>query len=152
DSRDSETGGRKRKWHSFHGTKREAQVECSKLIAAISGGTYVDPSGQTVAQFLERWLTYMATQLSPRSHERYTEIVRRNLVPALGAVILTRLRSAQIAVAYTRALASGRRDGKGGLSASTVLYMHRILKQALAQAVSWHELARNEAAAVKPPK
>jgi len=152
DSRDSETGVRKRKWHSFRGTKREAQVECSKLIAAISGGTYVDPSGQTVAQFLERWLTYMATQLSPCSHERYTEIVRRNLVPALGAVMLTRLRSAQIAVAYTTALASGRRDGKGGLSASTVLYMHRILKQALAQAVAWHELARNEAATVKPPK
>jgi integrase len=152
DSRDSETGKRKRKWHSFRGTKREAQVECSKLIAAISGGTYVDPSRQTVAQFLERWLAYMATQLSPRSQERYTEIVRRNLVPALGAVMLTRLRSAQIADAYTTALARGRRDGKGGLSAGTVLYMHRILKQALAQAVAWHELARNEAAAVKPPK
>jgi integrase len=30
--------------------------------------------------------------------------------------------------------------------------MHRVLKQALAQAVAWHELVRNEAAAVKPPK
>ena len=30
--------------------------------------------------------------------------------------------------------------------------MHRVLKQALAQAVAWHELSRNEADAVKPPK
>jgi integrase len=30
--------------------------------------------------------------------------------------------------------------------------MHRVLKQALAQAVAWHELVRNEAAGVKPPK
>jgi integrase len=152
DSRDPETGKRKRKWHSFRGTKREAQVECSKLIAAISGGTYVDPSRQTVAQFLDKWLGYMASQLSPHSHERYTEIVKKNLVPMLGAVRLTNLRSAQIAKAYTNALAAGRRDGKGGLSANTVVYMHRVLKQALKQAVLWRELARNETADVKPPK
>jgi integrase len=152
DVRDPETGKRKRKWHSFEGTKREAQVECSKLIAAMTGGTYVDPSRQTVAQFLEKWLAYMASQLSPRSHERYTEIAKKNLVPLLGAVRLTKLRSAQIADAYSKALASGRRDGKGGLSTSTVVYMHRVLKQALAQAVHWHELAGNEAGAVEPPK
>ena len=152
DLRDPETGKRRRKWHSFKGTKREAQIECSKIIASISGETYIDPSRQTVAQFLDRWLTYMASQLSPRSHERYTEIVKKNLVPALGAISLTKLRSRYIAEGYAKALVNGRRDGKGGLSASTVVYMHRILKQALAQAVVWHELPRNEAAAVKPPK
>ena len=73
-------------------------------------------------------------------------------MPVLGAIFLTKLRSRHIAEAYAKALASGRRDGKGGLSASTVVYMHRVLKQALAQAVAWHELIRNEAAAVKPPK
>jgi integrase len=152
DARDPDTGKRKRRWHSFTGTKRAAQVECSKLIAAITGGTYVDPSRQTVAQFLDKWLAYMASQLSPRSHERYTEIVRKNLVPALGAVRLTKLRSIHITDTYAKAIASGRRDGKGGLSAATIVYMHRVLKQALAQAVSWHELVRNEADAVKPPK
>ncbi len=152
DLHDSETGKRRRKWHSFHGTKRQAQVKCSELIAAIKGESYVDPSRQTVAQYLDRWLTYMGSQLSPRSHERYTEIVKKNLVPALGGICLTKLRSRHVAEAYHEALASGRRDGKGGLSASTVVYMHRILRQALAQAVAWHELVRNEAAAVKPPK
>src|SRR5665811_1802549 len=37
--------------------------------------------------------------------------------------------------AYATALASGRRDGKGGLSRRTVHHMHRVLKQALGQAV-----------------
>jgi hypothetical protein len=32
DTRDS-TGKRKRRWHSFVGTKREAQIECARLIA-----------------------------------------------------------------------------------------------------------------------
>jgi integrase len=152
DLHDSETGKRKRKWHSFRGTKREAQVECSKLIAAIKGETYIDPSRQTVAQYLDKWLAYMASQLSPRGLERYTEIIRKNLVPALGAIRLTKLRAGHIAEAYAKALANGRRDGKGGLSASTVVYMHRVLKQALAQAVTWHELVHNEAAGIKPPK
>jgi len=152
DLHDPETGKRKRKWHSFRGTKRQAQVKCSELIAAIKGETYVDSSRQTVAQYLDRWLTYMASQLSPRSHERYTEIVKKNLVPALGALCLTKLRSRHIAEAYAKALQTGRRDGKGGLSANTVLYMHRVLKHALADAVAWRELVHNEAAAVKPPK
>jgi integrase len=94
----------------------------------------------------------MTSQLSPCSHERYTEIVKKNLVPALGAICLTKLRSRHIAEAYAKVLISGRRNGKGGLSASTVVYMHRVLTQAVAQAVAWHELVRNEVAAVKPPK
>ena len=32
------SGGRKRKWHSFKGTKREAQRECARLITEIGRG------------------------------------------------------------------------------------------------------------------
>jgi hypothetical protein len=71
--------------------------------------------------------------------------VRKNLVPALGAVHLMKLRPAQIADAYTRALTGGRRNGKGGLSANTVIYMHRVLKQALGRAAKWQMIVRNPA-------
>jgi hypothetical protein len=30
DVRDPATGKRRRKWHSFSGTKREAQIECAR--------------------------------------------------------------------------------------------------------------------------
>src|SRR5206468_3856868 len=62
------------------------------------------------------------------------------------------LRPSQIAAAYSKALASGRRDGKGGLSPNTVVYMHRLIKQALAHAVRWDMLVKNPAEAVDPPK
>ena len=39
DVRDPATGRRRRKWHSFVGTKRQAQTECARLISAISGGS-----------------------------------------------------------------------------------------------------------------
>ena len=70
----------------------------------------------------------------------------------LGHVVLTKLRPEQISAAYAKALAEGRRDGKGGLSPRTVQHMHRILRQALEQAVRWNMLARNPADVVDPPK
>jgi integrase len=152
DLRDPTTGKRKRKWHSFKGTKREAQVEKARLISEVQGGTYIEPSKITFAQFLERWLENVKPRISPRTHERYTEIVRKNIAPALGSVYLTKLRPAQIAEAYSDALTGGRRDGRGGLAPTTVIYMHRLIKQALGQAVRWELLTRNPADAVDPPK
>jgi integrase len=153
DQRDPATGNRKRKWHSFKGTKRQAQIECARLIAAMKDGTYIEPSKITVAQFLDRWLEHITSQVTPKSHERYLGLVRKNIVPALGAQFLTKLRPVQISEAYSTALKNGRQDGRsGGLAPRTVGHMHRVLKQALSQAVKWELLTRNPADAVDPPK
>ena len=153
DQRDPATGKRKRKWHSFEGTKREAQVECSRLITAMKGGTYQEPNKITLGDFLSRWVDHIKSQVSPKSHERYAGIVNQNIKPAIGAVLLTKLKPAQISEAYGKALVGGRRDDKaGGLSPRTVGHMHRVLKQALGQAVRWELLTRNPADAVDPPK
>ncbi|WP_407531010.1 tyrosine-type recombinase/integrase [Methylobacterium oryzisoli] len=149
---DPETGKRRRKWHSFAGNKREAQKECARLITEMGSGIYLEPAKETLLQFLERWLKHMRSQVAPRSHERYVEIARKNLVPVLGQAVLTKLRPEQISSAYAKALESGRRDGKGGLSPRTVHHMHRILRQALDQAVRWRMLHHNPADLVKPPK
>ncbi|WP_264047950.1 site-specific integrase [Methylobacterium flocculans] len=152
DAPDPEGGKRRRKWHSFTGTKREAQKECARLITEMQGGDYVEPGKETLAKFLDRWLDHMRSQVSPRSHERYTELARKNVVPLLGSVVLAKLRPEQISAAYSKALVRGRRDGSGGLSPRTVHHMHRILRQALSQAVKWRVLARNPADVVGGPK
>jgi integrase len=149
---DSQTGKRRRKWHSFKGTKREAQIESARLITAMKGGIYLEPSKTTLAQFFDRWLDHMRSQVSPKSHARYSELARKNIAPLLGSVVLTKLKPAAISDAYSKALTDGRRDGTGGLSAQTVTHMHRILKQALGQAVKWELLNRNPADAVDPPR
>jgi integrase len=150
--RDPATGQRKRKWHSFAGTKREAQIERSRLIAELTQGAHIEPARTTLAEFLERWLDHARTQVSPKSHERYCEIARCSIVPLLGAIPLSKLQPVTISGAYAKALASGRRDGTGGLAPRSVHYMHRILRQSLAQAVRWQILARNPCDAVKPPR
>ena len=122
DQPDPVTGKRKHKWHSFEGAKRQAQIECARLISAINGGTYLEPNKITLAQFFERWLDHMKSQVSPKSHARYSELARKNIAPLLGPVVLTKLRPAQISAAYSKALTEGRRDGTGGLSPQTVTH------------------------------
>jgi len=150
--RDPETGRRKRKWHSFSGSKRQAQIECARLISAVKVGTYIEPSKTTFAEFLDRWLDDVRTRVAPKTHERYAQICHKNIAPLLGAIPLAKLKPEQISEAYAKALASGRRKGNGGLSPRTVRQMHAIVKSALAQAVKWELLVRNPAAAVRGPK
>jgi integrase len=153
DLRDPATGRRRRKWHSFAGTKRQAQVECARLISTLQSGTHLEPAKVTVSAHMERWLKHVRSQVSPKTFERYCGVVRGNIVPALGGILLTKLQPAQISETYARALANGRRDGKGGLSAASVLYMHRLLKEALAVAVDeWRLLSWNPADSIKAPK
>jgi len=61
-------GARKRKWHSFKGTKREAQAECAKLIAAMAEGTYVEANKLTVGQHLLNYSQIGRTL--PRTNKR----------------------------------------------------------------------------------
>ena len=146
DQRDPATGKRKRKWHSYAGTKRQAQIECARLISELKGGAYVEPSKLTLAQFFARWLIHVKPNVSPRTHERYSDLLNKNLSPVLGAKLLSKLQAIEISEAYAKLLESGRRDGKGGLAPRTVHHIHRALYEALSQAERWKLIARNPAA------
>jgi integrase len=139
-------GKRRRKWHSFKGTKRQAQTECSRLITEMESGEYVEPSRTTLAQFFERWLKHIKPNVSPRTHERYGQIATKNICPLLGGKTLSKLQPIDISDAYAQALEGGRCDGTGGLSPRTVHHMHRILFSALDQAERWKMIVRNPAA------
>lgn len=148
---DPKTGKKKRKWHSFTGTKRQAQSECARLIAEIKSGGYVEPTKQTVSEFLAEWLTFIKPTVTPKTHERYAEICEKNLGPLIGDVTLAKLKTDKIDGAFAKALTEGHRRG-GGLSPRTVHHMRRVLIKALNQAVTWDRLVKNPAAATTPPK
>src|SRR5882672_3909340 len=108
--------------------------------------SYLEPSKITVVQFFERWLRHIKANVSPRTHERYEQIAMKNIAPLIGAKVLSKLKPIEISEAYSQALESGRRDGKGGLSPRTVHHMHRVLFSALDQAERWKMVNRNPAA------
>jgi integrase len=115
------------------------------LITEMDSGAYVDPSKTTVAQFLKQWLLLIKPNVSPKTHERYSDLLNKNLTPLLGAKILSKLTKTDILEAYAKALESGRRDGKGGLSPRTVNHVHRVLFSALDQATHDNLIVRNPA-------
>jgi hypothetical protein len=55
DHHDPMTGQRKRRWYSYKGTKREAQIRCAQLIAELESGASIDPSKVRVTEFLDRF-------------------------------------------------------------------------------------------------
>jgi integrase len=148
DVRDAVTGKRKRKWHSLPGCKgkREAQERCGKIISEMRDGSFVEPSKITLSSFFERWLVQIKPNVSRRTHERYTDLLLKNLAPVLGAKLLSKLQPIEISEAYVRLLESGRRDAGGGLAPRTVHHIHRVLYTALGQAERWKLIARNPAA------
>src|ERR1700691_2965598 len=99
DQCDPATGQRRRVWHSFKGGKRAAQIECARLVSEIERGTYLEPNKTTVAQFLDRWLADVKARVSLKTHERYTQVCHKNIAPLLGAVLLSKLKPAQISEA-----------------------------------------------------
>ena len=150
---DPKTGRRRQRWETIPDCgKREAQRVLNSRLTNVEEGNYVAPSDILVEEFLSRWLDAWAKQhTSPRTFERYEEIVKKHLSPALGKVELVKLSPLEIQAYYSQARQNGRRKG-GGLSARTVLHHHRILRQALSRAVKWDLLTRNPTDKVEPPK
>jgi integrase len=80
-----------------------------------------------------------------RTYERYEQIVRVHLKPALGRVKLSVLTSAHVRALYREKL-------DAGLTPRTVRYIHVTLNKALKQAVADGLIPRNAASSVKAPK
>ncbi len=146
------TGKRRQKTITVQGAKRDAERELAKILDQLHKGAYVEPSTMLVCEFLEKWLAHAATRVSAKTHERYKELIDAHVVPELGTFRMGQLRPLHFQSLYTDLLATGRRDGKGGLSAQTVVHVHRVVRTAFHQALRWQLLAVNPIDAVDPPR
>jgi integrase len=147
---DPATGKRRLATTTVRGNRRSAEKELRRLLRSLDTGEHVDPTDITVRQWLMIWLATVREEVSPKSHERYSEIVKNFLAPELGALAITTLAPANIQTAYSKWATDGRRDGRpGGLSPQTRRHIHRILRAALARAVEQQVIARNPADAFK---
>jgi hypothetical protein len=94
DAHDVQTGKRRRRWHSFKGTKREAQIECARLVSEAQQGHVIEPTKITVAQFLDRFeADWLSVHVSARSAERY-QYALKHVRRRLGERLLQKLQPA----------------------------------------------------------
>ena len=142
---DLTTGKRRQKWIGVKGTKRDAERKLPEVIRGLDVGSYVEPSRFTLGDYLDQWLAdYVETSVRPRTAAGYRGLVGV-VQKSLGQVRLTELSPQAVQRYYAKLLESG-------LSAHTVLHYHRLLSQALKQAVKWELLPRNVMDRVTPPK
>ncbi len=128
----------------------KTRAEVSRKIAQVLNdqhrGLPQQTSGQTVAQFLERWLEDVVKPgKRPRTYDAYETIVRVHLIPALGRHRLEQLTAQDI----QRMLNQKRHEGASG---RTLLNIRGIIRAALNQAMRWDLVPRNVATLTDPPK
>ena len=137
--------GTKRK--SVYGsTRQEVAEKLRTAIAERDGGLAFDAENLTLAEYLNRWLADSVRGSVARStFERYEQLCRIHIGPAIGGVELKKLTPVHIQGLYRAKLDEG-------LGLRSVEYIHTTLNKALKQAVKWQLVSRNVAEAVTAPK
>jgi integrase len=149
--RDPATGQRQIRYQSFKGTKREAQIELARLVAQNAAGGGIDPSKETIAEFAQRWdCDWLSLNVSPKSLERYRQVLRLYVVPYIGTMRLQKLRAVHLIELYAKLLRTGGHKGRP-LAAASVGYAHRVLHRMLGHAATWGVVTTNVASLVSPP-
>jgi integrase len=99
-----------------------------------------------LGEYLDRWLSdSVRDTVKATTFERYEQIVRLHLKPALGRVKLKALTPTHVRGLYREKL-------EAGSSARTVRYVHTTLHKALKQTVMDGLIPRNVTESVKPPR
>ena len=127
-------------------TKEEARRNLRKARGDAERGLVFDADNLKVGEYLDRWLSdSVSDTVKATTFERYEQIVRLHLKPALGRVKLKALTPAHVRGLYREKL-------EAGSSARTVRYVHTTLHKALKQAVMDGLIPRNATESVKPPQ
>jgi integrase len=151
-SRDTATGVRQIRYHTVRGTRSDAEAKLHELLTAVGRGSYVEASKITVAEYLKDRLTQWGSgAITPRTLERYKELIDDQILPHLGTKPLQRLRPFDLEQWHSTLKERGRKNGKAGLSARTIAHAHRVLRKALNEAARNDLIFRNVAAIQGPP-
>jgi len=131
----------------IRGTYRQADQLRVKMLGELdSGNGVVSTSKQSVAEYMEQWLTDTASmKVSPRTLVMYRYLTKRYIISAIGTVKVANLSPSSIQALYAGMTSRG-------LGHRIVRYTHTVLKSALAQAVQWRTLPFNPCDGATLPK
>ena len=137
--------GPKRKM--IYGRKyKEVEKKLAEARGDAARGLIFDADNLKLGEYLDRWLAdSVADTVRPTTFERYEQIVRVHIRPALGSLNLRNVTPAHVRGLYREKL-------EVGLSPRTVQYVHVTLHKALKQAVADGLIPRNATEEVKPPQ
>src|SRR5262249_16675127 len=133
-----------------------ANAELARLLGEGQDGDYVEPSRQSVRNYLEKWLIGVELNRKPSTASMYRHKIQRYVLPRIGAMRLRQVDPATLDELYVDLLARGGLDDNDGnptaLSAETVRVVHRILHRAFADAVKRRIIRHNPATDATVPR
>ena len=146
-------GRRKQKRFGRYKTKKAAETACNEMLYQRENGTYIVPKTITLKEYLTEWLEDVCKpKLSDTTFDSYTTMVEKHINPALGNVQLQKLQPILIQKFYNDKLGIGKDDCEVILSATSVRYIHSVLRKALNDAVRLQYIQRSIINMVQPPK
>jgi integrase len=146
-------GKRKLRYVSFKGSKKAAAARLVELVDSVNKGTFTDTNKITVEQHVRARLDLWKAlgEISPKTAERYGELLDRQIAPFIGAKLLQRLTTIDVETWHAQLRVSGRANG-GGISNRTIGHAHRLLSKAMQEGVKHGLLSKNVAALQGAPQ
>jgi integrase len=117
---------------TFRGSLGDARKELRRLIRSGDVGEHVAPTKVMLAQWVEQWIATGAPgrrqkRVTRRTLQRYAELLRYHVVPALGARPLQQLAPIEIDDLYVKL--------EGKIAPRTARHVHDVLNACLGTAV-----------------
>lgn len=140
-----QNGKWKQKWEGSWDTKKEAERVLRERITELESTYERKADSSTMSVFLHYWLdTYCAPRFATNTVRRYRVNIENHVIPYIGNVQLNRLQPKDIQKMYSALMS-------GGLSGTSIRYVHNNLHKALNYAVKQQLILRNPADLVDAP-
>src|SRR5215207_9234600 len=126
-------------------TKTETEQKLRQAMTDADRGLVFEAGALTLGDYLDKWLPSIKDTVRQRTWERYEQLVRVHIKPALGRLKLKDLTRAHVKELYREKL-------DAGSSPRTVQYIHTTIHKALKDGMVDGLITKNEAAHIRLPK
>ena len=127
--KDPATGKRKREFKTVHGSKRQAEAELNRILAAVGSSNYVvNTSSMTLAAWMNDWIDLYCINVEESTLDNYIGQINRYIIPELGNIPLNVLTNQHVQGWINRLL-------ERGLAPKTVRNVYMNLQAATKKAV-----------------
>src|SRR5664279_1435961 len=136
-------GGRRRRRTVYAKTERAVLAKRDEVRAQVTKGVDLTAPPKTLTQWLTEWLTTVKSSdgTGPATIARYDQIARVHLIPQLGTVKLAALTPRHVQSLLLKL--------QGVAAPATIIKIHGVLRNALADAERMDLVPRNVAKAVR---
>lgn len=149
---DSNTGEKKQTTKRGFKLKSHAKKYLNELHNRMIKGTFNVPNDILISEFLRKWLEMKEGSIRENTYNGYRVNIENHIIPNIGDIELQKVIAMDIQNLYKTLKNKKVGNGKEGLSAKSILYIHRVLVQAFDYAINENIIYDNVAKRVKPPK